>query len=182
MEYIGNKEDWYKSGIYQISNIIDDRVYIGSTRNLRDRFRHHKRQLIKGSNPSILLQRFCSKYGIDTLKFTVIEIIEEDKLLEREEYFLNIYNCKFNAMLTPVRVKGYKHKEETREKMSSIAKKSFGNGRTSWNKGKFIFSQEQVLSIRERIKNGEKQIDIAKEFNVFPTTINRLYKQKYNGI
>lgn len=182
MEYIGNKEDWNKAGIYQISNKIDDRVYIGSTNWLRDRYRHHKRQLTKGENPSILLQRFASKYGVDTLVFTVLEVIEEDKLLEREEYYLNLLNCKFNAMLTPLRQKGYKHTEKTVKKMKKIAKESFKNGRISWNKGKFIFSQEQVLLIRERINNGERQVDLAKEYKVTLSTINRLYNKKYNGI
>lgn len=151
MEYIGNKEDWNKSGIYQISNIIDDRVYIGSTNWLRDRYRHHKRQLIKGVNPSILLQRFASKYGVDKLIFSVLELVEEDKLLEREEYYLNIFNCKFNAMLTPQRVKGYKHTNDTVKKMQKIAKESFKNGRVSWNKG-LKMTNEQKISYKERSK------------------------------
>lgn len=158
MEYIGKREDWNKSGIYQISNRINDRVYIGSTKNLRDRYRHHKRQLIKGNNPSLLLQRFCSKYGINTLIFSVLEIVEENKLLEREEYYLNLLNCKFNAMLTPQRQCGYKHTESTIEKMSKIAKDSFSKGRIIWNKGKKL-SEEQKQSFKQcskgvpRIKN-----------------------------
>lgn len=64
MEYVGKREDWNKGGIYQISNTLDDRVYIGSTRTLRDRYRHHRRQLVKGVNPSILLQKFTSEFNI----------------------------------------------------------------------------------------------------------------------
>lgn len=157
MKYVGNKEDWNKSGIYEISNTIDDRTYIGSTKTLRDRFRHHRKQLEKGTNPSILLQRFSSKYGIDKLIFTVLELVEEDKLLDREEYYLGIRNCKFNVMLTPLRQSGYNHNPQTIRKMSEIAKKSFQNGRTSWNKGKKL-----SLAEKECYKNCSKGISRVK--------------------
>lgn len=45
-----------------------------------------------------------------------------------------------------------------------------------------MFTKEQVILIRDRIIKGEKQRGIAREYNVGFSTINRLYKQEYNGI
>lgn len=171
-------EDWNKSGIYQISNSIDDRVYIGSTNSLRDRYRHHKRQLIKGNNPSILLQRFASKYGVNTLTFTVLEIVEDGKLLEREEYYLNLFNCKFNAMLTPLRQKGYKHTSETVEKMKKIAQDAFKKGRVSWNKG-IKMTEEQKFSHKDCSKGIPR---IANRTKIYEYTIDGIFIREWDSI
>lgn len=75
MEYKSAKDTWKKSGIYIIKNTLDDRVYIGSTNNFRERFRSHRNKLKIGKNASLYLQNFCNKYGIDKLNFEVLEII-----------------------------------------------------------------------------------------------------------
>lgn len=183
MKYNAEKETWNKSGIYSISNTIDNRTYIGSTNCFRERFRSHRKKLIKGNNASVYLQRFVSKYGIDKLVFSILEIVDDTSLLiEREDFYLQELKPEFNLMLTALRQQGQKHSKEVVNKMKEIALNSFKNGRVIWNKNKFIFSKEQVIEIRARINNGERQVDLAKEYCVTPSTINRLYKKQYNGI
>ena len=148
MNYIGQKQDWNKGGIYKISNSIDDRIYIGSTKSLRDRYRHHKTQLKNGKNPSLLLQRFASKYGVDKLTFSVLEIVENEELLllKEEEYIVQLKPA-LNAMLTALRPKGYKHTEATKNKMKTIANDAFSKGRQTWNKGKKLTEEEKEYAL-----------------------------------
>ena len=39
-------------------------------------------------------------------------------------------------------------------------------------------SKDKVLSIRERVKNGEKQIDLAREFGITRANISLIIKKK----
>lgn len=180
MEYKSAKDTWKKSGIYIIKNTLDDRVYIGSTNNFRERFRSHRNKLKIGKNASLYLQNFCNKYGIDKLNFEVLEIIEDiNSLLKREEYWLKKLKPEFNLMLTPLRQNGYKHKDETIQKMKQIARASFDNGRKSWNKGKYKISDEDILIIKQKIASGEKQNKIAKEYKVANSVINKIHLNTY---
>jgi len=52
-----------KSGIYKIINIINNRLYIGSSVNIRRRWLEHKRLLSKGKHENNLLQNSWDKHG-----------------------------------------------------------------------------------------------------------------------
>lgn len=77
--------------IYQIKSIVNNKIYIGSTKNYASRVRSHKSTLVKGNHFNAKLQNHCNKYGIDDLVFSIIEILDDCGLLaEREQY--NILN------------------------------------------------------------------------------------------
>jgi len=82
--------------IYKISNNIDCRVYIGSTINLKKRWGEHKRSLLKGNHQNKHLQNFVNKYGLDVLKFNVIEVVDNKKQLISEQFYLDNTANKFN--------------------------------------------------------------------------------------
>ena len=56
------------SGIYKISNIINDKFYIGSATDISGRWRAHTNTLKTKKHHNILLQRTYDKYGLDNLK------------------------------------------------------------------------------------------------------------------
>lgn len=91
-------ENIRKSGIYCISNNIDNRVYIGSTNCFKERFSEHKNSLLKNKHHCIHLQNFVNKYGINSLTFKIIELEPIVNLIVREQYNidLNIKNL-FNS-------------------------------------------------------------------------------------
>ena len=84
--------------IYKISNIIDDRVYIGSTirKRVEDRWDEHKNDLLNGKHANIHLQRFFYKYGFSFLIFSIIEEVENESILIREQHYLDVLKNKFN--------------------------------------------------------------------------------------
>jgi len=79
-------------GVYKISNLIDNRVYIGSSKNIESRHTKHLEDLRKNQHHSIHLQRFVNKHGIDKLLFETIDICNEDNLLEIETMRVKQYN------------------------------------------------------------------------------------------
>lgn len=78
-------------GVYMILNTINNKVYIGSSNNIKSRFSHHRASLNKNEHHSIHLQRAWNKYGADAFIFQVIEECEESVLLKREQYYMDYY-------------------------------------------------------------------------------------------
>jgi hypothetical protein len=84
-----------QTGIYAIKNIVDDRVYIGSTSDsFKRRWYNHKYTLGKNTHGNRHLQNSWNKHGEDAFEFSVIEGVDDGKLLsEREQYWIDYYTA-----------------------------------------------------------------------------------------
>jgi len=78
------------SGIYKITNTENNKVYIGSSKNIDNRWKQHKCLLRSKNHHSQHLQYSWDKYGKDSFTFEVIEgdILQED-LFIREQYWMD---------------------------------------------------------------------------------------------
>ena len=76
-----------KGGIYIITNTVDQRVYIGRTRNLFKRYQSHSCALKRGSHQNLFLQFFVCCYSVDRLEFSLLEICGSKKAVERELHY-----------------------------------------------------------------------------------------------
>jgi len=86
------------SGIYQIKNYINGKIYIGSAKNLAKRCWEHFNDPTK-TNPH--LHRSIKKYGKENFEFTVIQycIDNSKKNLElNEQYWMDLTNCYNSTM------------------------------------------------------------------------------------
>lgn len=80
-----------KSGVYKITNTLDGKVYVGSSKRLSSRLSLHKRQLALGVHHSKKLQRAWDKYGPSSFEFSVIEYVElVDSLIAREQHWIDV--------------------------------------------------------------------------------------------
>lgn len=86
-----------KSGIYQIRNLVNGKVYIGSSVNMYDRWCEHRSELKHNSHHSQKLQRAYNKYGEHNLIFEVIEQVDTLELLDKEQYYINLHNSVENG-------------------------------------------------------------------------------------
>lgn len=84
--------------IYKITNIKNNKVYIGQTIKERptDRYSQHR---YLASHPEkeksiSYLHRAMNSDGLDNFKFEVIEKIDNSLLNEREQYWIKYLNCK----------------------------------------------------------------------------------------
>ena len=126
-----NSELNNKSGIYQIRNIINNKIYIGSTKNLNRRRKEHFGLLRLNKHCNTKLQNSFNKYGKENFIFEVVEFCEIEYLTECEQYwidklnvFKNGYNENPRANMPPI-LKGelngmYNryHTEESKKLMS----------------------------------------------------------------
>lgn len=116
------------SGIYYICNTVNGKMYIGESVDIYRRWREHRQDLRDGTHDNIHLQRSWDKYGECNFKFNIIEECEEDKLFEREKYWIKFYDAfknGYNQTEGGEGCFGYKHNDEVREKMKQIKSEQF---------------------------------------------------------
>lgn len=80
-------------GIYKVTNKINNKSYIGQSKNIEQRMRDHK-SISREKN--VLLKRALKKYGVENFKYEVIEICELNKLDEREIYWISVLKPEYN--------------------------------------------------------------------------------------
>ena len=77
--------------IYKITNLLNNKCYIGQTNDIKRRFQQHRRMANDNDGTAKTLYAAMKKYGIENFSF---EILEQDieNYDEREEYWINYYN------------------------------------------------------------------------------------------
>ena len=70
-------------GIYKITNLLNNKIYIGQSLNIERRFKEH---CYKGKESRIPLDLAIQKYGKDNFTFEIIENCLKEELNEKETY------------------------------------------------------------------------------------------------
>lgn len=171
-----NEKELKLSGIYKISNILDDRVYIGSAKHFRKRVVNHSYLLKKNKHHSTKLQNFVNKHGMETLRVELLKLCSPEMLLVTEQKWIDYYKSYtkkgFNECPIAYSRLGIKLSEETKAKISAsnigkmvseetktkLSKANKGNTR---NKGKKA-SLETRAKISE-LRTGKKFSQITKD-------------------
>lgn len=112
-------------GIYQLINRINGKFYIGSASNLKRREWNHFTKLNNKIHDNPKLQAAYNKYGPEAFVFIIAEYCEKDKLIEREQYWLDCTKaCEigYNILKIAGSSIGYKHSEEFKRKRSEAYK------------------------------------------------------------
>ena len=74
-----------KNVIYKIVNLVNDKFYVGSTTNQKERFRAHRKQLRKNRHHCPHLQSAWNKYGEEKFDFRVVEEVPTSESLQAVE-------------------------------------------------------------------------------------------------
>jgi group I intron endonuclease len=152
------RKDLLKNGIYKITNIVNNKFYIGSCSSktfLYERLIHHRDDLINNKHCNFYFQRSFNKYGIDSFYYEIIEICNPQECIIREQYWIDLLNPHYNLLKVAGSSFGRECKLETRKRISN-ANKKFWENEENRNKMK--------LANKNRIKK-PKKIKIKKEFH-----------------
>ena len=184
MKFDYSEEELQKFGIYSITNIINNKKYIGSTaKSFNSRWKKHITNLKNGGHASHHLQSSWNKYGGDNFVFKIEEVVDSlENLLNLERDYITKYDSynngynenpdpNFSPMLnknTQEKVsKGMKkYWERLKEELSEDEYKKLckeKHGHSAWNKG-IKMSEEQTKNMRvkkKEVTQAMKDVHIA---------------------
>ena len=83
-------------GIYKIINTVTKDFYIGSSKNIKQRWANHKCKSTWNKHPNNPMYLDMKKYGVDKFELQILEEAEVEQLKEKEQQFIEtlkpIYN------------------------------------------------------------------------------------------
>jgi len=150
------------SGIYKIENTINNKIYIGSAINFKNREWHHFSELKFNKHHSIHLQRSYNKYNKENFEFIRLMDCPIDELLMTEQIFINAFNPEYNICKIAASRLGHKCNNSTKEKMRQA------------NLGKKI-PEKTLNKIRKGVVQLDKNnnvINIFKDSKIASNTLN----------
>jgi len=116
------------SGIYQIRNCLNNKIYIGSSNNLRKRFIKHKSRLNRNEHRNPHLQSSWNKYGEDNFSFEILLVCEQFELLRYEQLCLDNFirfGIDYNiAKFASAPMRGRHHSQKTKDILRSVNQKN----------------------------------------------------------
>lgn len=138
------------SGIYAIVNKVNGKRYVGSAVNLRNRWKVHKSALNSGRHHSKRLQSSWLKNGEAAFSFEVLELVEKDALIAREQHWIDELGVVgwngYNVSPTAGNCLGVTHSEATK---AARSRSLIGRPRPEQVK--------QQISLTKRQKTAEEQ-------------------------
>ena len=130
-----------KIGIYKITNLTNNKIYIGKSNDIERRFKEHLSKYEWSRTPNKPLYLAFQKYGVEKFSFDIIEECSIDNLNDREKYWIGYFNST-NADL------GYNITEG-------------GDGHSPNEKHpNHKMTKEDVIDIRTRYANLERRKDV----------------------
>ena len=85
------------SAVYKITNTITGDFYIGSSKDLKNRWACHKSKSTWKKCPNNQMYQDFQKYGIDKFEFQILEEVEIDSLKEKEQQFIENLKPTYNS-------------------------------------------------------------------------------------
>jgi len=160
-----NKNVVYNSriqAVYQIRCLIDNKVYIGSSIDIYQRWHKHRYCLNENKHPNKRLQSSWNKYGEENHIFEILEetfSLGKQELFSVEQTYMDLANCfliecGFNVHQKANSAIGYKHSDAVKRKL-----RDFHTGNT-YNLGR-KHSEEIKKRVSERLMGNQYRLGIS---------------------
>ena len=81
------------TGIYKLTNLKNQKVYIGQASNISERFKQHIKCGLGIDTPNNMLYTAMIKDGVENFTFEVLEECERGQLNDREKYYIDFYRA-----------------------------------------------------------------------------------------
>ena len=174
------------SGIYKITNTITNDFYIGSSKDIKERWRSHKKPSTWKNHPNSPMYLDMNKYGIDKFVFEVIEEAEESFLKEKEQKFIETLKPTYNSCNAKGwNVEKYKEhrKEYNKEYEKTDKRKKYKKEYNKSDKRKKYNKEYEKTDKRKKYKKEYNKSDKRKKYNkeYEKTDKCKKYRKEYNN-
>lgn len=137
-------------GIYKITNKINNKIYIGASKNIEKRWKEHQWKYLQNNKSNHeydkALYRAFRKYGITNFLFEVLEETKIEDLFEKEKYYIAYFNSY---------EKGYNE---------TYGGEGVEGGNYGENHPSTKLTEQEVYYIRDCYEKHKEQLDVYKEF------------------
>ena len=164
-------------GIYRITNTITGDFYIGSSKNIKQRWRNHKCQSKWNEQPNNPMYIDMRKYGLDKFVFEILAEVEADSLKEKEQEFIETlqptYNNRRANGLDIERQKDYQKDYQKQYKKSDKYKESHRKSNNKYDNQLCFYNGETLtlaaLSMRFKRQGLSNPTAEAKKYLIINT-------------
>ena len=143
-------------GIYKITNLINNKVYIGQSKNIEYRWKQHKNHPFNINNKDYdkRLYQAIRKYGLENFSFEILEECQIQELNNKEIYWIKYYD-------------------------SANIDKGYNMTLGGQNSTPIKLTYEQVDKIINLLKNSQiSQQEIANQFNISQSVVSEINNGK----
>ena len=105
------KENKNKSGIYKWTNKITNDTYVGQSIDLAKRFIKYFNLSYLKNRETLVISRALIKYGYSNFSLEILEYCDIANLTEREQYYMDKLNPKYNTLKIAGSSSGHKLSE-----------------------------------------------------------------------
>lgn len=170
------------AGIYQIINLVNGKIYVGSAKNLARRQRQHWHELRYNKHQNRYLQNSWNKHKEENFNFEVLQTVKDPKsLISCEQFFMDRLCCtdrKYGYNISPSAQSnlGFKQSNSAKKKLSKAhtGKKLSDEHRKNITKAlmgnKYLLGRKMPKDTKDKISNSlKKTLDnptVRKEMSV----------------
>ena len=169
-------------GIYKITNLKNNKGYIGQSTDIKTRWINHKRELRNNIHRNPHLQNAFNKYGEEAFEFRILEETFEENLDDAEEYWINYfdstnpekgYNLKYGG-------NNSKNREDIQEQINLV--RELRREEAHYFKMRHINNNGGLTRLYEMAKANKSQKDASLELGVSQVYIREyLHEQGFSG-
>ncbi len=153
-----------KIGIYKI--ICKTHTYIGSSINIYYRLKRHISDLRRKKHANRYMQNTYNKYNELDFLFEIVELCNKEILIDRESYYIKLYNSDLNLDLNPTK---RVFKEESLIRISETLKEGYKSGRIINPSSKIVYRYNVSGEYIDSFPSG---VEAAKYLNIASKTVS----------
>lgn len=174
-------------GIYSIFNVVNGKKYIGSSKDIYNRWHEHLHLLRRNDSHNKHLQAAFNKYGEDNFVFNILEFCKEEERFDREQYYINFMLPEYNFSLNVLANSDREISVEQRKQISETLKKKYASGeltpyiRKDISVNNFVYNIEtwKLAGTFETLRDTARALNIDKATVSKSKIVGRIYQDKY---
>ena len=146
------------AGIYIITNIVNGKFYIGSSKHLYKRIMWHSSKLSRNKHNNTRLQNGYNKYKSESFEVSLLEeVYDLTQLFVREQYWIDLLHPWYNLLRIAGEARVVYRQHKTKEEISK-------NHCLACHSAKL--EESQVIEIINLLNGGEKVSSIMTLYNI----------------